>query len=115
MTKKKRECWEYVSKIILTIGGSKEKRAFDYAFDRAYTLGREKEIISQDEIDEAAEDYVSFKKSGKCILSYIVKRACRRAFKDGANFALGKQETKQETKQEKDADYLIAAKKGDQS
>lgn len=65
MTKKKRECWEYVGKTILTIGGSKEKRAFDYAFDRAY--------------------------------------------------ALGKQEIKQEIKQEKDADYLIAAKKGDQS
>lgn len=34
------ECWEYVSKTILTIGGSKEKRAFDYAFDRAYALGK---------------------------------------------------------------------------
>lgn len=37
---KKHECWEYVSKTILTIGGSKEKRAFDYAFDRAYALGK---------------------------------------------------------------------------
>lgn len=66
--------------------------AFFEAFDRAYALGREKEIISQDEIDKAAEDYVSFKKGGKCILSYIIERACRRAFKGGANFALGKQE-----------------------
>lgn len=65
---------------------------FCAAFDRAYALGREKEIISQDEIDKAAEDFVSFKKGGKCILSYIIQRACRRAFKGGANFALGKQE-----------------------
>lgn len=35
---KKHECWEYVRKTILTIYGSKEKRAFDYAFDRAYAL-----------------------------------------------------------------------------
>lgn len=71
--------------------------AFFEAFDRAYALGREKEIISQDEIDKAAEDYVSFKKGGKCILSYIIERACRRAFKGGANFALGKQEKDAET------------------
>lgn len=37
---KKHECWEYVRKTILTIYGSKEKRAFDYAFDRAYALGK---------------------------------------------------------------------------
>ena len=66
--------------------------AFFDAFDRAYALGREKEIISQDEIDKAAEDYVSFKKGGKCMLSYIIGRACLRAFKGGANFAFGKQE-----------------------
>ena len=71
--------------------------AFFEAFDRAYALGREKEIISQDEIDKAAEDYVSFKKGGKCMLSYIIERACRRAFKGGANFALGKQEKDAET------------------
>lgn len=38
---KKRECWEEVSKKILTIGGDKEKRAFDFAFDRAYALGKQ--------------------------------------------------------------------------
>ena len=71
--------------------------AFFDAFDRAYALGREKEIISQDEIDKAAEDYVSFKKGGKCMLSYIIGRACLHAFKGGANFALGKQEKDAET------------------
>lgn len=74
--------------------------AFDQIFDRAYALGREKETITQVEIEEAAEDYVSFKKGGKCYPNYIVERACCYAFKDGANFTLGKQEMKQETKQE---------------
>ena len=51
-------------------------------------------------IEEAAEDYVSFEKGGKCYPNHIVERACCCAFKDGANFALGKQEMKQESKQE---------------
>lgn len=67
--------------------------AFDQIFDRAYALGREKETITQEEIEEAAEDYVSFEKGGKCYPNHIVERACCCAFKDGANFALGKQET----------------------
>lgn len=71
--------------------------AFDQIFDRAYALGREKETITQEEIEEAAEDYVSFEKGGKCYPNYIVERACCCAFKDGANFALGKQETDADT------------------
>lgn len=55
-------------------------------------LGKQTETITQEEIDKAAEDYVSFEKGGKCYPSYIVERACCCAFKDGANFALGKQE-----------------------
>lgn len=83
---KKRECWgEYCKQYGHTYG----RIAFDFAFDRAYALGREKETITQEEIDKAAEDYVSFEKGGKCYPSYIVERACCRAFKDGANFALG--------------------------
>ena len=90
---KKRECWEeFLRKHEISSADGVTADAFIMAFDRAYALGREKEIISQDEIDKAAEDYVSFKKGGKCILSYIIDRACRRAFKGGANFALGKQE-----------------------
>lgn len=46
--------------------------------------------MTDQEIDKAAEDYVSFEKGGKCYPNYIVERACCRAFKDGANFALGK-------------------------
>lgn len=96
---KKRECWEW---FIGSDGFPTEtiRQCFNFAFDRAYALGKVKDLISQDEIDEAAEDYVSFEKGGKCYPSYIVERACCCAFKDGANYALGKQETKQETKQE---------------
>ena len=93
---KKQECWEEFKRTNLDgeVQWQPVNRydVFCATFDRAYALGREKEIISQDEIDKAAEDYVSFKKGGKCMLSYIIERACRRAFKGGANFALGKQE-----------------------
>ena len=82
--------------------------AFDQIFDRAYALGREKETITQEEIEEAAEDYVSFEKGGKCYPNYIVERACCCAFKDGANFALGKQEMKQESKQESKQETVIS-------
>ena len=88
---KKRECWE---EFIGTDGFPTEtmRQCFNFAFDRAYALGREKETITQEEIEEAAEDYVSFEKGGKCYPNYIVERACCCAFKDGVNYALGKQE-----------------------
>ena len=98
---KKHECWEEFKRT--NLDGEVQWQpvncydVFCAAFDRAYALGREKEIISQDEIDKAAEYYVSFKKGGKCLLSYIIERACRRAFKGGANFALGKQEKDADT------------------
>lgn len=93
---KKRECWEEF-KQLGGQGWEGKKDIFDFAFDRAYALGKVKDLISQDEIDEAAENYVSFKKGGKCYPSYIVERACCCAFKDGANFVLGKQEKDTDT------------------
>lgn len=102
---KKRECWEKLwdeicGSIDFTPGVPDRMKEHIYdTFDRAYALGKEKEIITQKEIEKAAEDYVSFEKGGKCYPSYIVERACCRAFKDGVNFALGKQE--------KNADIVI--------
>lgn len=84
---KKRECWEDFCRHIVD-----EEEEFYNMFDRAYSLGKQKETVTQEEIERAAEDYVSFEKGGKCYPNYIVERACCRAFKDGANFALGKQE-----------------------
>ncbi len=104
---KKQECWEEYFKHVVCGTGSHEYW-FNKIFDRAYALGREKETITQEEIEEAAEDYVSFKKGGKCYPNYIVERACCCAFKDGANFALGKQEMKQESKQESKQETVIS-------
>lgn len=87
---KKRECWEEF-KVLNSTTLETTKQAFDWIWNRAYALGKVKDLISQDEIDKAAEDYVSFEKGGKCYPNYIIERACCRAFKDGANFALGKQ------------------------
>lgn len=108
------ECWEYVSKTILTIGGSKEKRAFDYAFDRAYALGKLQascrqvnKTISQEEIEKAALKYVfnrqkarhNAKNDEEAYLSDFDNTLkawdafdMAQAYEDGANFALGKQE-----------------------
>lgn len=89
---KKRECWEEFCKEHPLDATANGGVAFRYAFDRAYALGKQTETITQEEIEKAAEDYVSFEKGGKCYPSYIVERACCNAFKDGANYALGKQE-----------------------
>ena len=88
--------------------------AFIMAFDRAYALGREKETITQEEIEKAAEEYVltrqqarhhakreedatlrDFDKTIKAWDAFDMEQA----YEDGANFALGKQE--------KDADTVI--------
>lgn len=58
--KAKRECWEYVRKTILTIGGEKEKRAFDFAFDRAYALGK---IDGAKEQKERDDHYIEMQKA----------------------------------------------------
>lgn len=51
---KKRECWEEY----LAFNDEKySKSAFSYAFDRAYALGREKEPISQEDIEKAAQEH----------------------------------------------------------
>ncbi len=113
------ECWEYVSKTILTIGGSKEKRAFDYAFDRAYALGKLQascrqvnKTISQKEIEKAALKYVfnrqkarhNAKNDEEAYLSDFDNTLkawdafdMAQAFEDGMKFALGKQEKDAET------------------
>lgn len=60
---------------------------FDYAFYRAYALGKQKETITQEEIEDAAKDY-AYDIDG----SDWERQRARDGFVDGANFALGKQE-----------------------
>lgn len=66
---------------------------FGYAFDRAYALGKEKETITQEEIEKAAEEYV---RNNPFTHPYTVI-ATRESYKDGICFALGKQEKDSDT------------------
>lgn len=96
---KKRECWEEYCRTHKTlINGDDtyliEYEAFDYAFDRAYALGKQSEAISQEEIEKAATNYVKTNPFVNCQNA----TASRESSKDGANFALGKQEKDAEKK-----------------
>lgn len=61
--------------------------AFDQIFDRAYALGKQKETITQEEVEKVAEDYAY--DVGDSDWERLI---IRDAFVDGANYALGKQE-----------------------
>ena len=88
---KKRKCWEEYTTI------SPQYKAFSFAFDRAYALGKQKDAISQEEIESEAVDYAfgENKKRPDARPDTAPEYACEDlidAFKAGANFALGKQE-----------------------
>lgn len=87
--------------------------AFDQIFDRAYALGKQKETITQEEIEKVAKEYVltrqqarhnakreedatlrDFDKTIKAWDAFDMEQA----YEDGANFALGKQEKDAESK-----------------
>lgn len=109
---KKHECWEEA-----VLHGALEvdkDLLFDHAFKCGYDLGREKETITQEEVEKAAIEYVltrqqarhnakkeedatmrDFDKTIKAWDAYDMEQA----FESGANLFLGKQE--------KDADTVI--------
>lgn len=101
---KKRECWE---EFIGTDGIPTERlrACLDFAFDRAYALGKEKETITQEDVEKASKEFAksiidSFGLNGvPCGISDI-RSMIADGFKSGASFALGKQE--------KDADTVIS-------
>lgn len=83
---KKAECWDdYTRKS--SHDGKSAYGAFLFTFDRAYALGKQTETITQNEIEKAAEDYAY--NIGE---SDWERLRVRDAFKDGADFALGKQD-----------------------
>lgn len=92
---KKRECWENVKFALRAPNTARE--VFEFIFDRAYALGKEKETITQEEIEEAAEKYAD---PSRTWASGAETQEIKDAFKAGASFALGKQE--------KDADAVIS-------
>lgn len=105
---KKRECWEeYVN---LLNHNSAARYVFDKIFDRAYALGREKETITQEEIEVAAKEYAAEVDKNVRDLYGIEEQpasltfgeCAAESFREGVKFALGKQE--------KDADTVIVDK-----
>lgn len=81
--------------------------AFKYAFDRAYSLGKQTEAISQEDVEKAAEEYcdqhseeIIERQQDDCKTWNPLEEGIMNAFIVGANYALGKQE--------KDADAVIS-------
>lgn len=114
----KRECWEeFLQKHEISTADGVTADAFIMAFDRAYALGKQKETVTQEEIEKVAKEYVltrqqarhnakreedatlrDFDKTIKAWDAFDMEQA----YEDGANFALGKQE--------KDADTITIDK-----
>lgn len=107
--KAKEECWVDFCRKFLPEADSEAtmKDVIDYAFDRAFALGKQTETITQEEIESHSVGYATDVNNAR-LSSY--PEAIRtqlfpeygmddlaNAFEAGANFALGKQETKQET------------------
>ena len=94
---KKHKCWEDFCRHIVN-----EEEEFYNMFDRAYALGREKETITQEEIEKEAKEYAE--KEMENVSSWewdseYVQGLIEHAWYESVNFTLGKQE--------KDADTVI--------
>lgn len=94
---KKQECWDRCVEDVGIIGYT-QKLAHDYAFDRAYALGKQTEIITQEEIEKASVEYAdkTAKQYEVCNSEFVQEIMV--AFEQGANYALGKQEKYAEKK-----------------
>ena len=97
---KKHKCWEDFCRHIVN-----EEEEFYNMFDRAYALGREKETITQEEIEKAAKKYAAEVDKnirdlyGNIPDAIMFGECAAESFREGVKFALGKQE--------KDADTVI--------
>lgn len=93
--KAKQECKKDLrNKLML---GNLQGDLFSATFDRAYALGKVKDLISQDEIDKAA--VIAAANYNNPFDEPAYDKRFYDGFKAGANFAIGKQE--------KDADTVI--------
>ena len=103
---KKRECWEEF-KVLNSTTLETTKQAFDWIWDRAYAIGKDKETITQEEIEKAAKKYAAeVDKNVRDLYgiedqpaSLTFGECAAESFREGAKFALGKQD--------KDADTVI--------
>lgn len=101
---KRRECWEEYKEENLDgeVQWQPVSRydVFCAAFDRAYALGKEKEAITQGEIEKAAKEYATEVDKNVCDLygienpptSLTFGECAAESFREGVKFALGKQE-----------------------
>lgn len=88
---KKRECWEEFRALDRKSPYSlREVNAF--AFDRGYSLGRETESITQEEIEKASVEYADKTAEQYEVCNSEFVQEIMVAFEQGAQFALGKQE-----------------------
>lgn len=99
---KKRECWE---EFIGNDGFPTEtmRQCFNYAFDRAYTLGKQFGNSEQVDVEKAAKrfaDEIRIPASIPGVMVPFINGIAHDAYLQGAQDCLGKQETKQESKQE---------------
>lgn len=98
---KKQECWEEYFKHVVC-GTDSHEYWFNKIFDCAFALGKEKEPITQEEIEKVAQE-----RADNILHDYRIEEMLRddlrvdmiNLFKDAIDFALGKQE--------KDADTVI--------
>lgn len=99
---KKKECWE---EFIGTDGIPTERlrACLDFAFDRAYALGKQFGNSEQVDVEKAAERYadeIRIPASIPGVMVPFINGLAHDAYLQGAQDFLGKQESKQETKQE---------------
>lgn len=99
---KKRECWE---EFIGNDGFPTEtmRQCFNYAFDRAYTLGKQFGNSEQVDVEKAAKrfaDEIRIPASIPGVMVPFINGIAHDAYLQGAQDCLGKQESKQESKQE---------------
>ena len=93
---KKRKCWEEFCQHIVD-----EEEAFYNMFDRAYTLGKQTETISQKEIEKAAEkfaDEIRIPASIPGVMVPFINGIAHDSYLQGAQDYLGKQEKDTEKK-----------------
>lgn len=96
---KKRECYEQYECPRHSINPAKD--AFNYAFDRAYALDREKETITQEEIEKAAEKYADELRVTDAVPGALIPMLydmVKSAYLCGAQDFLSKQEKDTESK-----------------
>lgn len=101
---KRRERWKEFQEEVLNGNISYcPIEAFDYAFDRAYALGKQKETVTQEEIEKAAKEYAETAYYPAPDYNWYesddeqMRECLSDTFRTGANFTLGKQEKEADT------------------